>query len=1121
MPDRIEVAHREGRRPRAVGYVRVSSEQQTEGWSLEAQREAIRMRCESMGWELVAIYADEGVSAYRKKAHRRPEFLKMMVAARADLFDILVVRSFSRLARHTVFTLTTLDEFEELGIRFVSLEEPADLGSAGGKLIATMFAVFAEQQSNASSVAIKGSVKAKRSKGLAWGPPPFGYQVCDADCLDDDKTYAHFHVVPDKAEYVREVFRMYAEGVVTMPDIAAWLNAEGCTTNAKQPDRPGVVREGNLWIRYSVRDMLKNPLYAGYIKDGTTKTGLRRGVHEPIVSEEVFDRVQARFDANRARSNNAGRKSNDPRLLTRLTYCHRCNRRYQTVRQGQGNSVYLKMVDHAMAPTCVCLGRSFVARHVEAEVDRLFSDFELRSDWWDFVTDLVENVDKEEVVKERSRVSELIRKQNVKFDNDTITEAEFVNNVNRLKEQLASLKIPAEDNVREAGEYLENFPMAWRSASIREKSEILRRILKTIYVDHTARRLHSIVPRPEFAGVVKAMVERSDIRLEEVPHPHPGSELMDPPLNIHQFTTALCVISRGAYDLVPLEQLSQRVKDHRQKWGLSRAGLADYLGIHVLTVTKVETNEVPSIWPDIHELLSAWLTEDPPLEPWDGVVMGRRIRERLLEMEMTQEDLAEHLDVHPSAIRRWMRDVTPRPKTHRRILEWLAEEPPISAIWPWGGAEMGRRIRVRLLELGMTNPDLAELFGVTPTRIQSWVSGYTPPAQMRRRILEWLEEEVPGPAIWPWDGDEMGRRIRVRLLELGMTNPDLAELLDVTPGSIRTWIYGGTPLAQMRRRILEWLEEEVPGSAIWPWDGDEMGRRIRVRLLELGMTQLELADLLDVTRGSIRTWICGGTPPAQMRRRILEWLEEEVPGSAIWPWDGVVMGRRIRERLIKLGMTRRDLADLFGVTIPSIKGWILGSTPAGPVRRRILQWLEELPDAAIWPWDSEAIGQRIRENRLQLQMTQADLAHHLDVHPTTIWGWETGCHTPSLLMRKRISAWLATEVAKGAGDQSASKSAGDQMGHEVRNADTRTYHAPLSLYLMSNGFSELDQLVQSLDQGARKPGRPKRKGPARRREIPLDSSIHPGQGCLDLPSVGYYVPSSCCISDLVGFSPNR
>jgi site-specific DNA recombinase len=70
-------------KPRAVGYIRVSSEEQTEGYSLAAQERALGLYCEAHGWELVGIYADEGVSAWTDDLDKRPQFTTVMTGTQA------------------------------------------------------------------------------------------------------------------------------------------------------------------------------------------------------------------------------------------------------------------------------------------------------------------------------------------------------------------------------------------------------------------------------------------------------------------------------------------------------------------------------------------------------------------------------------------------------------------------------------------------------------------------------------------------------------------------------------------------------------------------------------------------------------------------------------------------------------------------------------------------------------------------------------------------------------------------------------------------------------------------------------------------------------------------------
>ena len=63
------------KRFRTVGYIRVSDESQVDGYSLDAQRAEIARWCKRRGYELVGIYADEGVSAHTDRIDKRPELL--------------------------------------------------------------------------------------------------------------------------------------------------------------------------------------------------------------------------------------------------------------------------------------------------------------------------------------------------------------------------------------------------------------------------------------------------------------------------------------------------------------------------------------------------------------------------------------------------------------------------------------------------------------------------------------------------------------------------------------------------------------------------------------------------------------------------------------------------------------------------------------------------------------------------------------------------------------------------------------------------------------------------------------------------------------------------------------
>ena len=159
---------------RVVGYIRVSSEEQTENYSLSAQERAIRLYCEAHGWELTGLYADEGKSAWSDDAGSRPQFAALLADAEAGAFDAVIVFKLDRFARSVIVALETLHRLEARQIGFVSIAEQMDFTTPIGKVILTTLAAFAEYYSaNLSAETRKGKLERQR-QGLYNGILPFG-----------------------------------------------------------------------------------------------------------------------------------------------------------------------------------------------------------------------------------------------------------------------------------------------------------------------------------------------------------------------------------------------------------------------------------------------------------------------------------------------------------------------------------------------------------------------------------------------------------------------------------------------------------------------------------------------------------------------------------------------------------------------------------------------------------------------------------------------------------------------------------------------------------------------------------------------------------------------------------
>src|ERR687893_2343920 len=159
----------------AAIYVRVSSKEQVEGYSLDAQRRACRDFCDGRGYSVVADYADEGVSAHTDNLAKRPAFSRLMADAEAGRFSVIVVHKMDRFARKLRVALECLEQLGRAHAGVVSVSEPnLDYSTPQGFLFLSMLGALAEWYSrNLATETKKGWAERKR-RGLYAGRLPFG-----------------------------------------------------------------------------------------------------------------------------------------------------------------------------------------------------------------------------------------------------------------------------------------------------------------------------------------------------------------------------------------------------------------------------------------------------------------------------------------------------------------------------------------------------------------------------------------------------------------------------------------------------------------------------------------------------------------------------------------------------------------------------------------------------------------------------------------------------------------------------------------------------------------------------------------------------------------------------------
>ncbi len=149
---------------RTALYLRVSTADQKP----DLQFDDLRAYAERAGLDIVREYLDVAVSG-RKQG--RPRLDALMQAARDYAFDCVLVWKFDRFARSTKHLLAALEEFDHLGIRFVSVQDRIDTTSPMGKAMFTLIGAMAELESSLISERVVAGMNAAQARGKHLGRP--------------------------------------------------------------------------------------------------------------------------------------------------------------------------------------------------------------------------------------------------------------------------------------------------------------------------------------------------------------------------------------------------------------------------------------------------------------------------------------------------------------------------------------------------------------------------------------------------------------------------------------------------------------------------------------------------------------------------------------------------------------------------------------------------------------------------------------------------------------------------------------------------------------------------------------------------------------------------------------
>src|SRR5262245_57177765 len=150
----------------AALYARVST--RNNGQNPETQLLPLREYAKNRGLTIVEEYVDHGISGAKE---RRPRLDALMAAARQGQFNTVVVWKFDRFARSTRHLVQALEEFQSLGIHFVSLTESIDTSTPMGRMVFTVLGAVAELERSLICERVSSGLARAKKQGKQLGRP--------------------------------------------------------------------------------------------------------------------------------------------------------------------------------------------------------------------------------------------------------------------------------------------------------------------------------------------------------------------------------------------------------------------------------------------------------------------------------------------------------------------------------------------------------------------------------------------------------------------------------------------------------------------------------------------------------------------------------------------------------------------------------------------------------------------------------------------------------------------------------------------------------------------------------------------------------------------------------------
>lgn len=320
-----------------VAYCRVSTKKEDQLNSLEAQEKFFEDFAERLGYNLIRIYTDEGLTGTRLK--KRDALLELLEDSKGDSFEMIAVKDVSRLARNTYDFLKIIRDLKENKKKVLFVNYNMDTTEAS-ELTLTILAAMAQEESHNTSKRVKFGKNITAKKGRVPNQV-YGYNKKKGE---NYKLYIN----EEEAEVVKDIYNWYTLEGKGANKIAIDLNAKGIKT-----------KRGNKWYQNTIVRILTNEIYTGTIINGKEEvedflTGER--IEKPeeewyvvknedmrIINDDVFKKAEKKLSKRYDDFNVTKERTSNKHIFSTLIKCKHCGYSFRRFERTYKNT-YVRWV---------------------------------------------------------------------------------------------------------------------------------------------------------------------------------------------------------------------------------------------------------------------------------------------------------------------------------------------------------------------------------------------------------------------------------------------------------------------------------------------------------------------------------------------------------------------------------------------------------------------------------------------------------------------------------------------------------------------------------------------------------------------------------------------------------